>query len=164
MHLIFIIVGVVVGVYVGGSIGLSVMYEIPVQTAAKAIPYVSRLREIALRYGLPENMLVRVAWQESRFDPNAVNQKSGARGMFQFMPATADEMGIDPFQWEDAADGAARYLSRLYKMFSDKPNPWAHALAAYNWGMGNVMRKGLDKAPDETKEYYSSITRDLEIA
>ena len=109
------------------------------------------------RNGLPAGLLVRQAWQESRFKPNAVNAVSGAQGLMQFMPATAREWGVDPFDPQSAADGAGRYMSWLY----DKTSSWTLALAAYNWGIGNVLRKGISAAPTETQNYVAQIGNDL---
>jgi len=84
----------------------------------------------------------------------------GALGIAQFMPATAADLGIDPLDPFQAIDGAGRYLASLYRMFGN----WTQALAAYNWGAGNVQRKGLTNAPAETVAYYSSILADVNAA
>ncbi|AVO43336.1 hypothetical protein C6571_16770 [Simplicispira suum] len=114
--------------------------------------------------GLPRDMLARLLWQESRYREEIiagrVRSPAGALGIAQFMPATARELGInalDPFQ---AIPAAARYLARLYGMFGN----WSEALAAYNWGMGNVQRRGLDAAPTETRNYYRQILADVNAA
>lgn len=109
------------------------------------------------RNGIPSGLLVRQAWQESRFNPMAVNTRSGAQGLMQFMPATAAEWGVSVFDAESSADGAARYMAWLYS----KVGQWDLALAAYNWGIGNVMRKGMGSAPSETTNYVSQILSDL---
>lgn len=113
-----------------------------------------------IRFGLPKGMLSRVAYQESRYNPNIVNTKSGAQGLMQFMPATAKDIGVDPFDPYEAISGAAQYLKSLYKQFGS----WTLALAAYNWGPGNLKKKGIANAPSETKTYYSSILRDIGLA
>jgi soluble lytic murein transglycosylase-like protein len=69
-------------------------------------------------------------------------------------------MGVDPLNTDSSIDGAARYLRRLY----DGTGTWAGALAAYNWGIGNVRRRGLDAAPAETREYVSAILGDVGLA
>lgn len=111
------------------------------------------------KYSLPHGLLERMAWQESRFNPRAVSPV-GAQGIMQFMPATAREFGIDPFEPYQSIDAAGRYVAQLYRKFGD----WPRAIAAYNWGMGNVARKGLAKAPAETREYYASILADVGLA
>lgn len=111
--------------------------------------------------GLPRDMLARLLWQESRYREDIITGKvsspAGALGIAQFMPATAREMGIDPLNPDQAIDAAGRYLARLFRMFGS----WSEALAAYNWGMGNVQRKGLDAAPRETRNYYAQILADV---
>jgi soluble lytic murein transglycosylase-like protein len=111
--------------------------------------------------GVPADLLARVLWQESRFRPDIINgttrSSAGAVGIAQFMPATADDLGIDPLDPAQAIDGAARYLAQLHRMFGN----WREALAAYNWGMGNVSRRGIANAPAETREYVASIMGDI---
>ncbi|MRR51283.1 MAG: lytic transglycosylase domain-containing protein [Rhodocyclaceae bacterium] len=111
--------------------------------------------------GIPDNMLARLLYQESRYRPEIINgtKKSpvGALGIAQFMPATAAEMGIDPLDPMQAIPAAGAYLARLYR----STGSWVLALAAYNWGIGNVKRKGIDAAPKETRNYYSQILADL---
>ena len=73
------------------------------------------------------------------------------------MPATAAEWNVNPFDAASAADGAGRYMAWLYS----KTGSWTLALAAYNWGIGNVTRKGMDNAPTETRNYVAEINADV---
>lgn len=125
-------------------------------TPAKGQIYESVFQAATSMYGLPEGLLSRVAYQESRYNKDAVSPV-GAIGLMQFMPATAAGMGFDPKDPVASIWGAAKYLKQLYTQFGD----WQKALAAYNWGPGNVSRKGLDKAPTETRNYFSEILGDL---
>lgn len=109
--------------------------------------------------GIPTNMLARLIWTESRYRADAVSP-AGAQGIAQFMPATARELGIDPFDPFQAIPAAGRYLASLYR----QTGSWAEALAAYNWGIGNVKRRGLSAAPAETRNYYSGILSALGMA
>lgn len=111
------------------------------------------LSELEKQYGLPSGLLSAVQNQESGGDPNAVS-KAGAQGLFQFMPDTAKQYGIDPFDPDQAADGAARMYADLSKKYKGH---LPSMLAAYNWGQGNVDRKGLANAPAETRNYIESI-------
>lgn len=107
--------------------------------------------------GIPATMLERLLYQECRYREDiitgAVRSPVGAMGIAQFMPATAAEMKIDPLNPAQAIPAAARYLAGLYRRFGT----WSEALAAYNWGQGNVARKGLANAPRETRNYYTQI-------
>lgn len=124
-------------------------------------PYRATIEAAADQYGVPPLVLAWLLWKESRYLPNVISgarrSRVGAMGIAQFMPATAaEELGsveaaLDP---EKAIPGAARYLAKLYR---SSGRSWTAALAAYNWGIGNVQRKGLAAAPAETRDYYASI-------
>lgn len=111
--------------------------------------------------GIPTDILARLLYQESRYREDIITGKTkspaGALGIAQFMPATASEMGINPLDPFQAIDAAARYLARLYS----QTGSWTAALAAYNWGIGNVQRKGLAAAPTETRNYWTQILADV---
>ena len=105
-------------------------------------------------YSLPAGLLDSVWAQESGRGKNMRSPK-GAMGHFQFMPDTAAQYGVrDPNDLTQSATGAARMLADLLKQFhGDLPK----ALAAYNWGSGNVQRKGMGYMPPETQRYIASI-------
>ena len=95
-------------------------------------PFIS---ESARRYGIDPRILRAVCFIESRFRNNAVSPK-GARGLMQFMPATAEKYGLrDPHDPKAAIDAAAHYLRDLLKTFGGRIDL---ALAAYNAGEGTV--------------------------
>jgi soluble lytic murein transglycosylase-like protein len=123
--------------------------------------YAQAIAAAEARHGIPADMLARLLYQESRYREDIITGKTrssvGAIGIAQFMPATAAEMGIDPLDPFQSIDGAGRYLRRLYTSLGS----WTRALAAYNWGIGNVQRKGLAVAPTETVNYYSQILGDV---
>jgi soluble lytic murein transglycosylase-like protein len=129
--------------------------------AAVPVKYRLAISQAESKQGLPQNMLARLLWQECRYREDIISgaKKSpvGAAGIAQFMPKTAAEMGINPLDPFASIDAAGRMLSRLYGKFKD----WSKALAAYNWGEGNVQRKGIANAPLETRNYYSQILADI---
>ncbi|HET9045587.1 MAG TPA: transglycosylase SLT domain-containing protein [Casimicrobiaceae bacterium] len=110
---------------------------------------------------------------ESAFNPNAMSVARAA-GMWQFMPSTGQHFGLKQNWWFDsrrdvlaATTSALDYLQRLHDEFDD----WQLALAAYNWGEGNVRRavarnkaKGLPTGfsdltgmPVETQNYVPKL-------
>jgi len=109
---------------------------------------------LEMQNGLQPGTLKAVMNQESGGNPNAVNPKSGAQGAFQFMPATAKQFGIDPFNFNQSAWAAAKYLGQLKNQFGNNEM----ALAAYNWGPGNLQKYGISHAPKETRDYVNNIT------
>jgi Transglycosylase SLT domain len=111
--------------------------------------------------GVPPAIAFAQAQQESSWTPGAYNAGSGATGLFQLEPPTAADLGVtnltDPTQ---NANGAMTYMAQLYAKFGD----WGTALAAYDWGMGNVEKaqaqygsNWLSYAPAETQNYVSTI-------
>jgi membrane-bound lytic murein transglycosylase D len=120
--------------------------------------------------GVPQD-LIYLAVAESGFQPQALNGKSGAGGMWQFMPTGAYGLArngwVDErFDPEKSSRAYARYIKSLYNQFGD----WYLAMAAYDWGPGyvqrSVMRTGYadywelyrrNVLPQETKNYVPGI-------
>ena len=124
--------------------------------------------------GVPE-ALVWQAEAESSFNP-AAQSPVGARGLFQFMPATAREYGLSLEPADERLDpaksaaAAARYLSRLHDRFGD----WSLALAAYNCGPARLSKAlartgartfaGVQSSlPSETRLYVPKIDALLQL-
>ncbi|EMX7496895.1 TPA: lytic transglycosylase domain-containing protein [Klebsiella pneumoniae] len=108
------------------------------------------------KYGLPAGLLSSVAATESGGDPFAVSPK-GAKGPFQFMDGTARDLGLkgmDVYDPHKSADAAARYLRYLLDATG---GDLEKALASYNWGLGNVQKKGMDNMPAETRNYVPKV-------
>jgi hypothetical protein len=107
------------------------------------------------KYGVDADLIKAVIKAESDFDATATSDK-GAMGLMQLMPETARDLGVknayDPI---DNVMGGTRYLKMLLDRYGGDTNV---ALAAYNWGMGNVERNP-DRLPEETKTYIARVTK-----
>lgn len=104
------------------------------------------------QYGMPLELKY-LACVESALNPRA-GSWAGAKGLWQFMPATGGQYGIKQNDYVNIfydpvgnTDSAVRYLRDLYKELGD----WNLAISAYNCGAGNV-RKAIRKAG--TKNYW----------
>lgn len=92
------------------------------------------------KYGLPNSALTAIHAIETgnTGKTNQVNKETGATGGFQFLPATAKQYGVtDRTNMSQAAEGAAKYLSYLLKMFDGNLEK---AVRAYHAGEGNVQK------------------------
>lgn len=116
--------------------------------------------------GEMDDLLHGVMMTESSGNPLAYNTSSGAAGAYQFMPATARDMGLrvdstvderlDP---EKSRAAAAVYMRQLLKRYDGNVD---NALRAYNWGMGNVDKwiangSDISQLPKETREYTGKV-------
>lgn len=135
------------------------------------------LEPILQAEGIPAD-LAAVVLIESGAVPTAQSLR-GARGLWQFIPATAQRYGLtvhperdERVDTEKATRAAARYLRDLYLRFGD----WRLALAAYNAGEQAVQR-AIDRAgstdfwilsergllPEETRQYVAAVLAALEL-
>ena len=96
--------------------------------------------------GVPSSIALAVAQQESGFNPNA-RGAAGELGTFQLMPQYFPG-AADPNQNISLGVG---YLKSLYAQFGD----WSTALAAYNWGPGNVSSG--KSWPSQVWNYVQSV-------
>lgn len=130
--------------------------------AVQAASIAALVQQAAAQYGVNPQLALAIAQQESGLNPNLINAKSGAAGVMQLMPATAASLGVtnslDPTQ---NIPGGVSYLAQMLQQFNGDQ---VAAVAAYNWGPGNVAnaqaRYGanwLAYAPAETQNYVASV-------
>jgi soluble lytic murein transglycosylase-like protein len=116
--------------------------------------YDALIQEAAARYGLDASLFRRMLVAESNLRPDIINPKSGAAGIAQFMPGTAAHFKINPLDPTQAIPASAQYLRQNLDRFG---GDYDTALAAYNWGPGNVSRYGTSNMPVETQNYVVRI-------
>jgi soluble lytic murein transglycosylase-like protein len=119
----------------------------------------SIINRVGQALGVDPNLIKAVVKAESNYNPKAVSH-AGAQGLMQLMPKTAREMGVkDPFDPLDNIWGGARYLKSMLDRHGGNVNK---ALAAYNWGPGNLDRHGYGNGqnlPRETRRYIDAVNR-----
>ncbi len=131
--------------------------DLPTATAtpppADAAPLDDLIERAAARYQVDPEFVRAVIRAESGFDPAAVSP-AGAQGLMQLMPATARELGVsDPFDPEQNVMAGTRYLRQMLGRYDGDRQK---ALAAYNWGPGNLDRSD-GRLPGETRQYIARI-------
>jgi membrane-bound lytic murein transglycosylase D len=132
--------------------------------------YKAMIQRVLTEEGVPQD-LIYLAVAESAFQPQAVNRGSGAGGMWQFMPhgdygLTRNGYVDERFDPEKSTRAYARYMKSSYNQLGD----WYLAMAAYNWGAGNVQRAvqktgyadfwelyKRNNLPGQTKNYVPEI-------
>jgi membrane-bound lytic murein transglycosylase D len=132
--------------------------------------YQSMIAAVLAEEKLPQDLIYQ-AVAESGFQPQIVNGRSGAGGMWQFMPygdygLTRNGWFDERFDPEKSTHAYARYMKSLYAELGD----WYLAMAAYDWGPANVQ-KAVERTgyadfwelyhrnvlPEETKNYVPII-------
>ena len=121
----------------------------------------STIEDVARSNGLPTDFLVRLIWQESRFNPSAVGPttRNGGRaqGIAQFMPGTAAERHLtEPNDPAEALPKSGEFLAEL----RDKFGNLGLAAAAYNAGPARVSEfiARSRVLPAETRHYVLAVT------
>ena len=141
------------------------------RTIERSRPYMYHISQEVAKRNMPAEIAL-LPFIESAFVTKA-KSTVGASGLWQFMPATGRHYGLEQTPLYDgrhdvyaATDAALNYLEYLHGLFGD----WSLALAAYNWGEGNVGRavnraraQGLEpvyenlKMPAETRNYVPKL-------
>ena len=128
---------------------------IPPENSDSFTPFIE---EASKAFGVDKELIQAVIKAESDFNPLAKSSK-GALGLMQLMPSTGREMGVrDFYDPRDNILGGTRYLAMLLNHYQGDREL---ALAAYNWGPGNVERLP-ESLPSETETYVRKVLRYLE--
>ena len=122
--------------------------------SARQQQYAPLIYAAAEKHGLDPKLIEAVVRTESDFNAQAVSSV-GAQGLMQLMPETAADLGVsDAFNPEQNIEAGSRYLKQLMQRYDGDTKL---ALAAYNWGMGNLERNP-ERMPQETVNYVAKIT------
>ena len=139
--------------------------------------YRQMIERVMSEEGVPHD-LIYLAVAESGFQPRAVNRKSRAGGMWQFMPRgnyglERNSYVDERFDPEKSTRAYARYMKYIYAQLGD----WYLSMAGYDWGTGNVQRAvqktgyadfwelyKRNNLPGETKNYVPEILAAIIIA
>jgi len=147
----------------------------PAIRRADSLGYGRRVAQVMLQHDLPPEFFY-LALQESRLKSEAVGRETRfgiAKGMWQFMPATARAYGLHPGplvgqprpdplderqDFEKSTDAAARYLYDIYT--TDAQASGLLVIASYNWGQTNVLRliRSMPESPRE-RNFWNLLTQ-----
>ncbi|MCX7245606.1 MAG: transglycosylase SLT domain-containing protein [Burkholderiales bacterium] len=129
------------------------------RSMARSSRYLFYIVQEVNQRGMPSELAL-LPFVESAFNPQA-KSIAKASGIWQFMPKTGKDFKLTQNVFRDerrdvlqSTDAALDYLQRLYKQFGD----WQLALAAYNWGEGNVQRAIRKNQAAGLPTTYSDLT------
>ena len=115
--------------------------------------YFEAIQAAAGKYGVDPKLVSAVAEVESGFQQGAVSA-TGAVGVMQLMPETAESLGVNPYDATQNINGGAQYLKQMLDTFD---GDLRKAVAAYNAGPEAVKEYGGVPPYSETQQYVSSV-------
>lgn len=161
------------------TISIDTLIECNSHTLNHISEYDSLIKIEAAKIGWDWRMLASIIYQESRFNPDLINEK-GAFGLMQLMPVTMSKYGIDyDSSVEEQLEAGGKLLlyfdNQLPESISDSLERGNFILACYNAGLGNIQKartkaekKGMNPdiwfdnvencAPKQTYHFVREIT------
>jgi len=137
-----------------GTLFASVLSRNVWATPENGLIYEPYFKQVEQKNNLPPGLLSRMAYQESRYNPNAAGA-SGEIGIMQIIPRW--HPGVNAANPVDSIFYAGALMRKYYNEFKS----WPAAIAAYNWGVTNMRNKGLEQAPESTKRYIRDVLGDI---
>lgn len=132
-------------------------YQMPDGLKGNIQGFVRQMNDAA---GLPAGLMTAIAEKESSWNPLVINKKSGAAGLFQFIPSTAKSYGLegdDVFDPNKSTAAAAKYLQDNMKRYN---GDIAKSLTQYNGG--RIDKDGNLSLKKETVDYLIKILPKVE--
>jgi soluble lytic murein transglycosylase-like protein len=128
--------------------------QTPKNNLSSGDPFLNQIiNQAAQKYDVDADLIRSVIKAESNFNTSATSSR-GAMGLMQIMPETARELGVkNAYDPQENIMGGTRYLKMLLTRYDGQVDL---ALAAYNWGMGNVEKRP-DRLPEETLGYIEKV-------
>ena len=139
------------------AIARAILRTNPRMLAGAALILAGVTARAARENSLPPEFLAAAILQESAYDPQALSS-AGAVGIAQFMPDTARDVGVDPYDPYASIGAAGALLGGYAAAYRGRyPDPYTTALAAYNAGpLAVAQYRGVPPYP-ETREYVALI-------
>lgn len=141
------------------NVSLQVMSQLPGDYRPEMVPmgFGETIQKAAEKENIPPAILAGLLHQETHYIPKYVygtkKSSAGAIGIGQFMPRTAEQMGVDPYDPISSIYGAAKYLRHLMDNYGFDLRT---AIYAYNAGPGTIQKFGIG-ATAENAKYYDGV-------
>jgi soluble lytic murein transglycosylase-like protein len=125
-------------------------------------PYLPALNAAEIKFGIPTDLLARIAFQESSWRHNVIFGPANAENCIGLMQLNLRYFPNAGKDWQADILEAGQYLSQLYVRFND----WTLAVASYDWGPTNVEEYDEGKIsalPAETANYVTKVFTDVPV-